>query len=52
VRFTDAAGVKRLSGQQWLDFSGWLGHQHAPENDHWDPGAIDITDLLNRARKL
>lgn len=52
VRFTDARGVRRLNGQQWLDARGWLGHQHVPENDHWDPGAVDITDLLNRARQL
>ena len=52
VKFTDSSGVRRLSGSQWLAFKGWLGHQHAPENDHWDPGAIDITDLLSRARKL
>lgn len=52
VRFTDAAGVRRLQGADWLNYSGWLGHQHVPENDHWDPGPVDITDLLNRARKL
>lgn len=37
VRFTD---------QQWADFNGWCGHQHVPENDHGDPGLIDITYLL------
>lgn len=50
VKFTGASGVRRLSGDQWLAYKGWCGHQHAPENDHWDPGAIDITDLLQRAR--
>jgi hypothetical protein len=52
LRFTDATGVRRLSGQAWIDYSGWCGHQHAPENSHWDPGAVDITDLLSRAKKL
>ncbi|HEY6222818.1 MAG TPA: hypothetical protein VIW26_03470, partial [Gemmatimonadales bacterium] len=37
VRFTAAA---------WLAFDGWCGHQHVPNNDHGDPGAIDIARLL------
>jgi hypothetical protein len=28
----------RLSGGEWNDYSGHLGHMHAPENDHGDPG--------------
>ncbi len=35
-----ANGV-RLSGSQWLNYYGWLGHQHVPENDHGDPGNIN-----------
>lgn len=31
----------RLTGEQFDRFNGWLGHQHLPENDHWDPGGID-----------
>lgn len=23
---------------QWLKVHGWVGHQHVPENTHWDPG--------------
>lgn len=30
----------RLSGPEWNAYSGWLGHQHAPENVHGDPGAF------------
>lgn len=30
----------RLSGPAWDAYSGWLGHQHAPENVHGDPGAF------------
>ena len=41
-----ANGV-RLSGAQWDAYSGWLGHQHAPENSHGDPGLIDIKYLLS-----
>lgn len=28
----------RLSESQFLAFSGWLGHEHVPENVHGDPG--------------
>jgi hypothetical protein len=31
---------------QWNAFNGWCGHQHVPENSHWDPGAIPIANLL------
>jgi hypothetical protein len=36
------ANEKRWSAQEWDEFSGILGHQHAPENTHWDPGAINV----------
>lgn len=36
----------RLTGPQFDSYSGWLGHQHAPENDHGDPGLINIKYLL------
>lgn len=39
---------QRLSGVEWDNYRGWLGHQHAPENDHWDPGAIDPDRFLAR----
>ena len=31
---------------EWNAFNGWCGHQHVPENSHWDPGAINIANLL------
>lgn len=37
---------ERLSGAAWISTGGWLGHQHVPQNDHYDPGAITIGDLL------
>lgn len=40
-----ANGV-RLSGGAWTNFSGWLGHQHAPENVHGDPGAFPWARLV------
>lgn len=36
----------RLSPSAWLAYHGWLGHQHVPGNDHWDPGDIGIASLL------
>jgi hypothetical protein len=37
---------KRLPGRKWLDYSGHLGHMHVPSNDHEDPGALAIRELL------
>lgn len=42
----------RLSGSEWLNTRGVVGHQHIPENDHGDPGNIDIEKILQMARKL
>jgi hypothetical protein len=41
---------QRLSASAWDSYSGVLGHQHAPENTHGDPGAIDIATILSAAR--
>lgn len=38
---------RRLSGEGWLRYAGHLGHQHVPENDHWDPGAFRIDKVLS-----
>lgn len=38
---------QRLSQADFISVSGLVGHQHAPNNDHWDPGAINATKLLN-----
>lgn len=36
----------RLSGVVWLAYEGHCGHQHVPENDHWDPGAFHIEKVI------
>lgn len=36
----------RLSGSAWNSYRGILGHQHVPENDHGDPGNIDIATIM------
>lgn len=37
----------RMSDAKWKKFNGICGHQHVPNNDHWDPGALDITRLVS-----
>ena len=36
----------RMSFAKWGTFRGICGHQHAPENDHGDPGDFPISTLL------
>lgn len=36
----------RLEGAAWEQYTGWLGHMHAAENDHGDPGALDWRRIL------
>ena len=36
----------RFTNAEWDGFNGWCGHCHVPENNHWDPGAIDLARLL------
>lgn len=42
---------QRMTYLEWARFNGVCGHQHVPENDHWDPGALDIDTVLAAARK-
>ena len=54
VAYPDSYGNKkgqRLSFKQWLAYSGILGHQHVPENDHGDPGNFPIDRLIALAEK-
>lgn len=44
-----AKAPQRLNFQQWLVFNGWCGHQHVPENDHWDPGKLDVEAIFKFA---
>lgn len=52
VRFAGAGSYgknapQRLSQADFIAVSGLVGHQHAPNNDHWDPGQINPTKLFN-----
>lgn len=37
---------QRMSEATWDAYNGVCGHQHVPENSHWDPGALDYPRLL------
>ncbi len=37
----------RLAPDGWDAYAGVLGHQHVPENTHWDPGALRWEALLS-----
>lgn len=41
----------RMTAQQYVEFNGFCGHQHTPENAHWDPGKIDGDRLEQIARR-
>ena len=35
----------RMTAAEFTAFTGICGHQHVNDNDHWDPGALDIPRL-------
>lgn len=37
-----------FSDKAWVDYSGIVGHQHAPDNKsgHWDPGALNVGAIV------
>lgn len=41
---------QRMSPAAWYAFDGVCGHQHVPENDHWDPGRLDIDTVIRHAK--
>lgn len=41
----------RLSLDQLREFSGHLGHQHIPGDEHWDPGRFRIDEVLRRSQQ-
>lgn len=44
-----ADAPQRFSYDDWRAFNGVCGHQHVPENDHWDPGHLNIAAILAAA---
>lgn len=47
-----ADAPQRFGFTDWLHFDGVCGHQHAPENDHWDPGHLNVPRILEHAHAL
>ena len=39
----------RLTGPEWVTYTGWLGHSHVPENLHGDPGAFPWDRMIQAA---
>jgi len=46
----DAPNDKGMSNHAWDHFAGHLGHQDAPENDHTDPGPLDLGKIIKYAQ--
>jgi hypothetical protein len=42
----------RMTFTEWHKFYGWCGHQHVPENDHGDPGALPWSRIAAFAVEL
>ena len=40
----------RLSDKAFVDYAGIVGHQHAPDNDHWDPGALNVPYIVSKMK--
>lgn len=45
-----ADAPQRMSFADWYAFDGVAGHQHVPENDHWDPGRLNIDRVVEHAK--
>lgn len=41
-----ASGARRLSGSDFFEYEGLIGHQHVPGNDHTDPGDFRVGKIL------
>lgn len=37
---------RRLTRQEWIDAAGIVGHAHCPDQDHTDPGGLNVYRIL------
>jgi hypothetical protein len=44
--------AQRQTAKNWKWARGIVGHVHAPENDHWDPGDVNIPAVAAYAQGL
>jgi hypothetical protein len=42
----------RRKEAKWGHVAGWFGHVEVPENEHWDPGALEWETILGKARQI
>ncbi|MGH2741471.1 MAG: YcbK family protein [Thermoleophilaceae bacterium] len=40
----------RMRPDEWQAYNGVCGHKNVPDNDHWDPGQLDLEAIAARAR--
>ncbi len=38
--------TNRMSADEWVKFNGVCGHQHIPNNTHWDPGQLQYEKVI------
>lgn len=38
----------RIGGSEFVSYSGHIGHEHVPNNTHWDPGRFRIDLVLDQ----
>lgn len=44
--------AQRMTFDQWNRFGAICGHQHAPENTHWDPGRLNVAAAIAAAHAV
>lgn len=44
----DFANGVRLSDKDFHNYKGIVGHKHAPDNNHWDPGQLDVPYIVSK----
>lgn len=42
----------RMTFAEWSEFNGICGHQNVPENDHWDPGRLNVARVSQTAVRV
>lgn len=42
----------RMRPDEWQAFNGVGGHNCVPDNEHWDPGQLDLMAIAQRARAI
>lgn len=46
VKFVGGGHTNHMTAAEWTNYRGHCGHQHVPENLHWDPGLFRIDWVL------